>query len=49
VVREDEKMTLNRFWKGLNDDLKREVVFRGMSTLDEAYTLVQNYELVIKS
>ena len=42
-------MTLCRFWKGLNDDLKREVVFKGMSTLDEAYTLVQNYESVIKS
>lgn len=42
-------MTLNRFQKGLNDYLKRKVVFRGMSTLDEAYILVQNYELVIKN
>ena len=49
AVREDEVMTLSRFRKGLNDDLKREVVLRGVSTLDEAYTLVQNCDLVIKS
>jgi len=42
-------MTLSRFRKGLNDDLRREVVLRGVSTLNEAYTLVQNYDLVIKS
>jgi hypothetical protein len=41
-------MTLSRFWKGLKDDFWREVVFKGVSTLDEAYTLMQNYELVIK-
>ena len=40
AVREDEVMTLNRFKKCLHDDLKREVVLRGVSTLDEAYTLV---------
>jgi hypothetical protein len=39
VIRKDEAMTLNRFQKDLNDDLRREVVLRGMSTLDEAYTL----------
>jgi hypothetical protein len=49
AVREDEVMTLSRFRKGLNDDLRREVVLRGVSTLDEAYTLVQNYDLVTKS
>jgi hypothetical protein len=49
IVREDEAMTLSRFRKGLNDDLRREIVLRGVSTLDEAYTLVQNYELVTKS
>jgi hypothetical protein len=49
AVREDEVMTLSRFRKGLNDDLRREVVLRGVSTLDNAYTLVQNYDLVIKS
>ena len=42
-------MTLNRCRKGVNDDLKREVVLRGVSTLDEAYTLIQNYDLVTKS
>jgi hypothetical protein len=40
AIREDEVMTLNRFRKGLNDDLIREVVLRDVSTLDEAYTLV---------
>ena len=49
AIREDEMMTLSRFQKGLNDDLRREVVLRGVSTLNEAYTLVQNYDLVIKS
>jgi hypothetical protein len=34
AVREDEVMTLSRFQKGLNDDLIREVVLRGVSTLD---------------
>jgi hypothetical protein len=49
AIREDEVMTLSRFQKGLNDDLRREVVLRGVSTLDNAYTLVQNYDLVTKS
>jgi len=49
AVKEDEVMTLSRFQKGLNDDLRREVVLKGVSTLDEAYTLVQNYGLVTKS
>jgi hypothetical protein len=48
AVREDEVMTLNRFWKGLNDDLIRKVVLRGVSTLDKAYTLIQNYDVVTK-
>jgi hypothetical protein len=37
AVKEDEAMTLSRFWKGLNDDLKRKDVLRGVSTVDEAY------------
>ena len=49
MVRKDGIMTLSRFQKGLNDDLKREIVFRGVSTLDEVYTIVQNYKLVIRS
>ena len=49
AAREDEVMTLSRFRKDLNDDLRREIVLRGVSTLDEAYTLVQNYDLVTKS
>jgi hypothetical protein len=44
-------MTLRRFCKGLNDDLdlRREVVFQGVFTLNQAYTLVQNYKLVTKN
>ena len=49
TVREDEVVTLSRFRKGLNDNLRREVMLRGVYTLDEVYTRVQNYDLVIKS
>jgi hypothetical protein len=49
VIRENESMTLRRFCKGLNDDLRKEVVFQGVSTLNQAYTLVQNYKLVMKN
>jgi len=41
AIRESEAMTLHRFCRGLNDDLRREVVFQGVSTLDQAYTLVK--------
>jgi hypothetical protein len=49
AIRENEAMTLRRFCKGLTDDLRREVVFQGVSTLNQAYTLVQNYKLVMKN
>ena len=49
AIRESEAMTLRRFCKGLNDDLRREVVFQGVSTLDQAYTLFKDYNLVIKN
>ena len=49
AIRENEVMTLRRFYKGLKDDLRREVVFQGVSTLNQAYTLVQNYKLVMKN
>jgi hypothetical protein len=49
AIRENEAMTLRRFCKGLNDDLRKEVVFQGVSTLNQAYTLVQNYKLVTKN
>ncbi|GFY80971.1 hypothetical protein Acr_01g0007800 [Actinidia rufa] len=47
-IREDERMTLSRFRQGLNDDLKKELVLREVDTLDQAYTFVQNYEMVSK-
>jgi len=49
AIRENEAMTLRRFCKGLNDDLRKEVVFQGVSTLNQAYTLVQDYKLVMKN
>ncbi|GFS28951.1 hypothetical protein Acr_00g0004790 [Actinidia rufa] len=41
-------MTLSRFRQGLNDDLRKELVLREVDTLDQAYTFVQNYEMVSK-
>jgi hypothetical protein len=49
AIRENEVMTLHRFCKGLNDDLRKEVEFQGVSTLNQAYTLVQDYKLVTKN
>jgi hypothetical protein len=49
AIRKNEVMTLHRFYKGLKDDLRREVVFQGVSTLDQAYTLVKDYKLVTKN
>jgi len=49
AIRENEAMTLRRFYKGLNDDLKREVLFQGVFTLNQAYIFVQNYKLVTKN
>ena len=42
----DKPITLSRFRKGLNYDLQRELVARQISTLDDAYTLVQDLELI---
>ncbi|GFZ19564.1 hypothetical protein Acr_28g0002690 [Actinidia rufa] len=47
-IREDAKMTPSRFRQGLNDDLRKELVLREVDTLDQAYTFVQNYEMVNK-
>ena len=49
AIRENEVMTLHRFCKGLNDDLRKEVEFQGVSTLNQAYTLVQECKLVTKN
>jgi hypothetical protein len=49
AIRESEAMTLRRFCKVLNDDLRRKVVFQGVSTLDQAYTLSKDYKLVTKN
>ena len=46
---EDELMTLCRFRRGLSDNFYEELVPSEVTTLDQAYTLVQNYETIIKS
>ncbi|XP_022856383.1 uncharacterized protein LOC111377500 [Olea europaea var. sylvestris] len=48
-VVEDEIMTLSRFRQGLRDDLRRELVLRGVTTLDHAYSFVRDYELVTRT
>ena len=49
AIKENEATTLCRFCKVLNDDLRREVVFQDVSTLDQACILVQEYKLVTKN
>ncbi|GFS39599.1 hypothetical protein Acr_00g0063910 [Actinidia rufa] len=46
-IREDERMTLSRFRQGLNDNLRKKLG-REVDTIDQAYTFVQNYEIVSK-
>lgn len=48
-VVEDEAMTLSRFRQGLKDDLRCELVLRGVTTLDHAYSLVRDYESVTRT
>jgi len=49
AIRESEAMTLCIFYRRLNDDLRRAVVFQYVSTLDQACTLVKDYKLVTKN
>ncbi|KAF5449708.1 hypothetical protein F2P56_030125 [Juglans regia] len=46
---EDEAMTLSRFRQGLKDDLRCELVLRGVATLDHAFSLVRDYESVMRT
>lgn len=46
---EEEVIILNRFKKGLNPDLMKELIIRGVTSLDHAYELARNYELATKS
>jgi len=48
VIRDNEVMTLCMFCRGLNDDFRKEIMFIGVFTLDQAYIIVQDYELLIK-
>ena len=42
-------MTLGRLKKGLNDDLRRELIIKGVTSLDQAYKLSKNCELAAKT
>ena len=42
-------MTLRGFCKGLNDDFRKEIQLIGDFTLDQAYIVIQDYELLIKN
>uniref|UniRef100_A0A2N9IA60 Reverse transcriptase n=1 Tax=Fagus sylvatica TaxID=28930 RepID=A0A2N9IA60_FAGSY len=46
---EEEVVTLDRFKRGLNDNLRRELIIRGITYLDQAYELARNCELAAKS
>jgi hypothetical protein len=46
---EEEVMTFGRLKKGLNDDLRRELIIRGVTSLDQAYDLAKNCELAAKT
>jgi hypothetical protein len=46
---EEEVVTLDRFKRGLNDDLRRELIIKGVTYLDQAYELARNCELAAKS
>lgn len=48
VIRDNEIMTLCMFCRGLNDDFRKEIMFIRVFTLDQAYTIVQDYKLLIK-
>jgi len=49
VIRKNEVMTLRRFCKSLNNDFIKEVRLIGVFTLDQAYTVAQDYKLFKKS
>ena len=48
AIRENKDMTLRRFCKGLNDNLKNEIRLKCAFTFDQFYIVVQYYEMVIK-
>ncbi len=48
IVKE-EVVTLDRFKRGLNDNLRRELIIRGVTSLDQGYELARNCELAAKS
>jgi hypothetical protein len=49
AIRENKALTLRRFCKGLKDNFRKVVRLIGGFTLNQAYTVVQDYELLIKS
>ena len=48
IIKENESMTLRKFCKCLNDDFKKKIMLIGV-TLNQAYIVLQDYEMLIKS
>jgi len=46
AIRENKALILCRFCKGLKDNFRKEIKLIGGFTLDQAYTVVQDYELL---
>jgi hypothetical protein len=49
AISENKVMILRRFYKNLNDDFRKGVKLIGGFTIDQLYTIVQDYKLLIKS
>ena len=49
AISENKVMILRRFYKNLNDDFRKGVRLIGGFTIDQLYTIVQDYKLLIKS
>jgi hypothetical protein len=47
-ISENKVMILRRFYKNLNDDFIKEVRLINGFTLDQFYTIVQDYKLLIQ-
>jgi len=46
AIRENKALILRRFCKGLKDNFRKKIRLIGGFTLDQAYTVVQDYELL---
>ena len=47
--KKNKTMTLCKFYKGLNDDFRKEIRLIYAFIIDQTYNVMQDYELLIKS